>query len=220
MATHADSTPSLTELPSTYMHVLVSEFQKGDLAASNELFLLMQKRMQGMARRMLRRYPRVGRWVQEEDIVQEAMLRLLRALRSIQPETMRSFYGLAAEQIRRELIDLTRKLFGPEGPGSNYESHLYLNDSGQQASPPAEPIAPSETLEELERWNALHQAVEELDLDLREVFSLTFYHGWGQREIAELMQVDERTVRRRWRRAVLQLSDRLGGQLPTDIHRL
>jgi RNA polymerase sigma factor (sigma-70 family) len=220
MATHADSTPSLAELPSTYMHVLVGEFQKGNLAASNELFLLMQKRMQGMARRMLRRYPRVGRWVQEEDIVQEAMLRLLRALRSIQPETMRSFYGLAAEQIRRELIDLTRKLFGPEGPASNYESHLYLNDTGQQPSPTVEPIAPGETLEELERWNALHQAVEELDLDLREVFSLTFYHGWGQREIAELMQIDERTVRRRWRRAVLQLSDRLGGRLPTDIHRL
>ena len=27
---------------------------------------------------------------------------------------------------------------------------------------------------------------------------LTFYHGWTQAEIAELFQVDERTIRRRW----------------------
>jgi RNA polymerase sigma-70 factor (ECF subfamily) len=220
MAPHSDSLTSLSELPSTYMQGLVSDFQKGDAAASNELFARVQERMQGIARGMLRRYPRVGRWVQEEDIVQEAMVRLLRALRSIKPESMRSFYGLAAEQIRRELIDLTRKFFGPEGAGSNYESHLHVEDCNQKASPAAEPVAPMDPIEELERWNALHEAIEELDIDLREVFSLTFYHGWGQREIAELMQVDERTVRRRWRRAVLQLTDRLGGHLPSDIHRL
>jgi RNA polymerase sigma-70 factor (ECF subfamily) len=220
MMTNSDSLPPLSELPSTYMQVLVSDYQKGDPVATNELFVRVQDRLQGMARSMLRRYPRVGRWVQEEDIVQEAMVRLLRALRSIKPESMRSFYGLAAEQIRRELIDLTRKFFGPEGPGANYESNLLLDEGGDRAGPVVEPVAPTDSFEELERWNALHEAIENLDIELREVFSLTFYHGWGQREIAELMQIDERTVRRRWRRAVLQLTDRLGGQLPSDIHRL
>ncbi|MFQ3593018.1 MAG: sigma-70 family RNA polymerase sigma factor [Gemmataceae bacterium] len=218
MMANPDSTPSFSELPSTSMQALVSDFQRGNLAATNQLFARAQERMLSIARSMLRRYPRVGRWVQEEDVVQEAMVRLLRALRSIKPESIRSFYGLAAEQIRRELIDLTRKLFGPEGAGSNHESHLINQADGQQSSPVAEPVAPTDTLEELERWNALHRAIEELESKLREVFSLTFYHGWGQREIAELMQVDERTVRRWWRRAVLQLTDQLGGRLPTDIH--
>ena len=50
---------------------------------------------------------------------------------------------------------------------------------------------------------------------MREVFGLTFYHGWGQKEIGELIQKDERTVRRRWRNACLALHEMLKGQLPT-----
>jgi RNA polymerase sigma-70 factor (ECF subfamily) len=202
------------------MRLLVSGFQAGDPQATNELFERVQDRMSSMARTMLRRFPRLIRWVQEEDIVQEAMVRMLRALRDISPQSMRLFYGLAAEQIRRELIDLSRKLFGPEGPGANYESHMFLNEGEVVTASVAEPIAPVDPIEELERWTVLHEAVEYLDTGAREVFCLTFYHGWGQRDIAELMHVDERTVRRRWCRAILILSGRLGGKLPPDIQNL
>jgi DNA-directed RNA polymerase specialized sigma24 family protein len=47
----------------------------------------------------------------------------------------------------------------------------------------------------------------------REVVCLTFYHGWTQMQIAELFQVDERTIRRRWRAAVLKLTEALGGRV-------
>jgi RNA polymerase sigma-70 factor (ECF subfamily) len=199
------------------MRQLVAEFQQGDIDASNELFRRVQSRMQGMANSMVRRFPRLRRWVEEEDVIQEALLRMLRALQAVQPSNMRAFYGLAAEQIRRELIDLTRKYFGPEGAGAHHESNYFLNHEGTQPSPGMEAVFQADPSEELERWTALHQAVEYLDVGAREVFSLTFYHGWGQREIAELMGVDERTVRRRWKRAVILLTDRLGGKLPTDI---
>jgi RNA polymerase sigma factor (sigma-70 family) len=47
--------------------------------------------------------------------------------------------------------------------------------------------------------SAFHAAVEQLPDAEREVVELTFYHGLTQPEIAELLGVDERTVRRRWR---------------------
>ena len=43
---------------------------------------------------------------------------------------------------------------------------------------------------------------------------LIFYHGWTQAQIAELFDVDEWTIRRRWRSACRHLSEALGGRLP------
>jgi RNA polymerase sigma factor (sigma-70 family) len=54
-----------------------------------------------------------------------------------------------------------------------------------------------------------------LPAEEREVMGLVFYHGLTQKQIAELFQVDERTIRRRWRAACLQLQRLLGGQLPS-----
>ena len=48
----------------------------------------------------------------------------------------------------------------------------------------------------------------------REVFGLTFYHGWTQAEIAMLLAVSERQVRRLWRQACLRLHELLRGDLP------
>jgi DNA-directed RNA polymerase specialized sigma24 family protein len=46
------------------------------------------------------------------------------------------------------------------------------------------------------------------------VLGLVFYHGWTQAQIAELFQVDERTVRRRWQAACLRLNRLVGEKLP------
>jgi DNA-directed RNA polymerase specialized sigma24 family protein len=37
-----------------------------------------------------------------------------------------------------------------------------------------------------------------LPAQLHEVFSYTFYHGWTQNQIAELLGISERQVRRLW----------------------
>ena len=102
----------------------------------------------------------------------------------------REFFNLAAAVIRRELIDMARHFTGSHGPGR------------QQASGDGrpEPAAPDADTGELDRWAALHEAVERLPTAEREVFGLTLYHGWTQREIAVRFGVSERTVRRRWRR--------------------
>jgi RNA polymerase sigma-70 factor (ECF subfamily) len=205
---------SANDLPSTFLRNLVDRLQSGDGTASDELLRHIGNRMDGLARRMLRRFPAVKRYEQTADVVQGATIRLLRALRAVRPATTREFFGLAAEQVRRELIDLTRHYYGPEGWGANHESNLRLQESSGPLAVRCEPEAPGDAPEDLERWTAFHEAVAHLPPEEREVFGLKFYHGWGQKEIGELLEKDERTVRRKWRRACMLLNDLLKGELP------
>jgi RNA polymerase sigma-70 factor (ECF subfamily) len=115
-------------------------------------------------------------------------MRLTEALRQETPKSVRDFFGLAAVQIRRVLLDLAR-------------SH---------ARRPAEPLAadPSDLADdssELDRWTRLHEAVEQLPTELRDVFSYTFYHGWKQAQIAEVLEISDRQVRRLWVEACRRL---------------
>ena len=55
---------------------------------------------------------------QTDDVLQNAVVRLLRALEEVRPPSVRAFFGLAATQMRRELLDLARRYQGRGGPGT------------------------------------------------------------------------------------------------------
>ena len=154
---------------------------------------------------MLRRYPAVARWAETGDVFQGAVMRLLRALEKVSPASTRDFLNLAAAIVRRELIDLARHFHGRAGS---------VSDRSPPSGPRETQAAPDTNPASLECWTALHEAVERLPVELREVFSLTFYHGWTQQQIAELFTVDVRTIRRRWLTACQALVTALGNNLP------
>lgn len=56
--------------------------------------------------------------------------------------------------------------------------------------------------------------MEGLPEEEREIFDLLWYQGLTQAEAANLLNISDRTVKRRWQSARLLLHDRLGGQLP------
>src|SRR4051794_18750830 len=87
----------------------------GDPDACGELIALARDRLVALTRVMLRDYARVRRWEQTDDVLQNALIRLDRALRTVAPASARDFYGLATLQVRRELIDMARRHCGPEG---------------------------------------------------------------------------------------------------------
>ena len=128
-------------------------------------------------------------------------MRLLRALEQVRPDSTREFFGLAATQMRRELLDLARHFFGPQGPGA----HQAGQRVDSTVSGLGEPADRSEDLEDLERWCLFHQQVEQLPSEEREIVGLIFYHGWTQAQVAELFQINVRTVRRRWEAAMQKL---------------
>jgi RNA polymerase sigma-70 factor (ECF subfamily) len=141
---------------------------------------------------MLRGFTNVKSQVETDDVLQASLMRLLRALKTIRPDSMRSFYGLAAEQIRWELLDLARRYRRRVCPRISLEDR----PPGAELTSPLEPADPSPEGTELDQWCAFHEAVTHLPPAEREVFSLAFYHGWPQEQIAELLQVSTRQVRR------------------------
>jgi RNA polymerase sigma-70 factor (ECF subfamily) len=190
-----------------YMLACVDRMQAGDQAARDELVRGFGVRLERLARKMLRRFPRVGRWVETDDVLQNALLRLLRALQEIRPTSTAELFHLAAEQIRRELLDLARHFYGPHGEGAH---HASLPPETTSSGPALDPQDRDDDARELERWLAFHEGVASLPTEEREVVGLIFYHGWTQAEVADLFRVTVRTVQRRWQSALLKLRHVVG----------
>lgn len=184
----------------------LARLEGGGRGALDDLIRLTGGRLEVLARRMLRDFPRVRRWAETDDVMQNALVRLCRALESIRPATAREFYSLATVQLRRELIDLARHYAGPEGAAANHES---------RADPP-ELGVPDLTHDPgaLADWREFHEQVAALPDDEREVFGLVFYQGLTQEDAAELLGVSLRTVQRRWQAALLLLHRARGGEPP------
>jgi RNA polymerase sigma-70 factor (ECF subfamily) len=185
----------------------LDRIRAGDRAAADELFHHLDGRLERLARKMLRGFPAVRRWEGTGDVLQNASLRLLRALREVRPDSTTKFFGLAALQIRRELLDLKRHYYGPEGVGTHHHS---AGDAGRMIAP----ADPAPGPDELEEWCVFHRQVDGLPEEERAVVDLHFYQGLTKAEAAELLEVDVRTVQRRWNDALRRLHSSRRGQGP------
>ena len=101
---------------------LLIRLREGDPAARDLLIVLAEGRFVAMARAMLRRYPHLRRWEETDDLLKPLSSGCTGAWPKSGPETVRHFDNLAATQIRRELIDLARSYYGPEGLGANHHT--------------------------------------------------------------------------------------------------
>lgn len=195
----ADSTLNTVEL----VH-WVSELRAGRPDAAEPVLVKIMTQVGRLARAMLEKFPRVGRFVDPDDVIQNSLIRLLAALRDIRPASTREFYALANTLIRRELLDLTRRYYGPHGHGTNL-APVAVGEGGAAPGPPDA---------ELDRLTAFHEAVADLPVEQREVIGLSYYHGWGQGQIAVLFEVSVRTVQRWHADAVAALRAVLADGLP------
>lgn len=178
---------------------LLSRHRQGATGATDALIDHTCDRLRLLTRRMLRQYPVVHRWEQTDDVLQNALLRLYRALSHMPVESPRHYYNLAALQIRRELLDLADRHQGPEGLGRNLETDQTLQVA---AGPPSAPDEPSSLAE----WAEFHRHVGRLPDEQREVFDLLWYQGLDQGAAAELLGVSVRTLKRRWQATRLALA--------------
>src|SRR5262245_47400008 len=101
---------------------LLDRLAAGDGKAADDLIAHALERLRRLARKMLRDNPAVRRWEETDDVLQKSTMRLCRALKAVKPATVKAFLGLAATQIRRELIDLARHHYGPEGAAAHHAS--------------------------------------------------------------------------------------------------
>lgn len=183
----------------TQIQQLIDLNLKGDESAREALLQHSCDRLLRLTRRTFRNYPYLRRWEATDDVFQNAMVRLHRALQTVRIVSVRHFFNLAGLQIRRELNDLTRHYFGPEGYGANHHTdHKPADEAGGSLDRADEP-------EDLAKWTLFHEHCDRLPAEEREVVNLLFYQGLTQEEAASVLGLSVRTLKRRWQQAKLAL---------------
>ena len=185
---------------------LLNRIAEGDDQARTLLISHSMDRLRRLASNMLRDRQSVRRWDDTDDVLQNSLIRLNRALQVVTPESPRRYIGLAATQIRRELLDLYRHHYGPEGHAAHHASDLGKADTQgnilQSYDSPDQQMSPATQA-------SIHEAIDRLPDELREVFDMTFYQGMTQEEIAGVLDLSTKTIKRRWRDARLALQELL-----------
>ncbi len=172
---------------------ILQAWRQGDPDAPARLMPLVYAEMRRLARDHLRR-ERPDHTLQPTALVHEAYLRLVRQT-EVDWKGRAHFYGVAAQTMRRILIDHARarlagKRGGPQRAVSLDENVLAASDDRA-----AELVALDEALERLAR----------VDPRKSRVVELRFFGGLNGAEAAACLDVSEKTVQRDWRIAKLWL---------------
>src|SRR5262249_44853718 len=135
--------------------------------------------------------------LQPDEILDAVVERLLKAMRKVQPQTVRQFFALANQHMRWELNDLARRL----DEQSRAEE---LRESSVPA--PAESSA-SQLSPNIRR---IMESIDSLPEEDREVFNLVRIQGMTQAEAAAVLDVSVKTIQRRLNHGLMLLSNQLG----------
>ena len=200
-----DTTNTLVRLQSC-----LDRMKAGDPTARDDLIRMSYHRLEALVRRMLKKDDRVASWEQTDDVLQNAALRLWRSLERVAPGSVAEFLGLAATQIRRELIDLARHYFGQQGAGQHQAPPAPGGADGSTA-PAFEGAETTNDPSRLAAWTEFHRAVGGLPPDERQLCEMLWYLGLPQDEVAQFLGVDVSTVKRRWRAVRLKLHKMVQG---------
>jgi RNA polymerase sigma-70 factor (ECF subfamily) len=175
---------------------LLGRLGRGDLAARDELIERCQDRLRLRISQMLPHFPLVRRCETTSDVLQEVLIELNDVLKQIIPRNARHFLGLAGKQIRWKLLDLARRK--PQA------GHLTEGSAGEAVETTHDPAR-------LAQWAEVHQYVQDLPEEDRELFDLIFYQGVPQALVAGVLGIPPRTLKRRWQELRIRFMTRFGG---------
>ena len=201
------STPDPTNSTLAVQHCL-DRFGTDWERATRDLLSVAMNRLRLLSRKILADIPGVKRWDNTDDLLQNASLRLWKALETHHPPTPVDFFRLAACIIRRELIDLSRSRYGPLGVGANHFSPPNGTSSVKNIASLAAGTD-SHNPAKLTEWTEFHAYIERLPEDERQLFDLLWYQGLTLAETSELLGIPLRTLGRHWKMARVKLAETL-----------
>jgi RNA polymerase sigma factor (TIGR02999 family) len=140
-----------------------------------------------------------GHTLQPTELVDEAFVRLI-GHRSISWQNRSQFYALGAETIRRILIDHARRR---RAARRDYGLRVTLDESIREDTP--------DSLDLIALDDALQQ-LGGLSPRQAKVVELRFFGGLDVKEVAEVLQISDATVKRDWTFARAFLLQRLSDQ--------
>jgi RNA polymerase sigma factor (TIGR02999 family) len=175
---------------------ILDRAQQGDPKAAEELLPLVYAELRKLAaHKMANEAP--GQTLQPTALVHEAWLRLVGSEQKSW-QNRAHFFGAAAEAMRRILIDAARRKRALRHGGGQERVDVQA----------VEIVAPSND----ERLLAVHEALDELagqDPLQGEVVKLRFFVGLKNDEVAPILGLSEKTVRRYWTHAKAWLYERM-----------
>jgi RNA polymerase sigma factor (TIGR02999 family) len=181
----------------TDLTALLAGAREGDRCAIDELFGLLYRDLRQLAHSRLRD---TGEWtvLGTTVLVHESYLRFVKA-GSITVADRPQFMAYAARVMRSIIVDLVRQRRA-ERRGSGVADMTLDTTLAQSVNAgEKEILAVNEALDTLAK----------VDARLVRVVELRYFGGFSEKEIAELLGVTERTIRRDWEKARLLLADAL-----------
>jgi RNA polymerase sigma-70 factor (ECF subfamily) len=175
---------------------LLQRFARGDKTAEADLMPKVYRELHRIARAYIRR-ERPDHTLQATALVHEAYMRLT-LQREIDWKSRTHFFAMAAQLMRRILVDYARH----RGAGKRGGAHLSLDEGLQISAQQCALVAELDTA--LERLAVLNERQAR-------VVELRFFSGLTEEEIAEVIGVSSRTVKRDWTMARAWLYGELSG---------
>lgn len=171
---------------------ILEQWQAGDESAAMRLFPLVYEELKRQARKYLSQ-ERSNHTLQPTALVHEAFLRLA----NHSPLTASNrihFFGIASRVMRQVLIDYARHHKAEKRGGA-----------GEDYSIESIELIPGKPNADLLELDAALEKLKGIDERKSSVVDMRFFGGLKEKEIAEVLGVTEKTVRRDWQFAKVWL---------------
>ena len=165
---------------------LLREWGDGNRAALEELLPLVYDELHRQAERYLRR-ERIGHTLQTTALIHEAYLRLIDQ-RNVQWQSRTHFFAIAAQMMRRVLIDYARAKHREKRGGDDVRLSLDAINLAAADENSVDLIALDQALERL----------AEMDEQQARVVELRYFGGLSLEETAEVLHISRATTARDW----------------------
>jgi RNA polymerase sigma factor (TIGR02999 family) len=176
----------MPEAQSQEVTQLLVAWSEGDQSALDRLLPLVEGELHRLAHRYMS-HERQDHTLQTTALVNEAYLKLID--QKVDWQSRAHFFGIAAQVMRRILIDHARKHLGPQrGGGKTISLEDVAVISAERAS---ELVALDEALTTLAK----------VDERKRRLVELRYFGGLSIEETAAVLGVSDETIRREWLRA-------------------
>lgn len=177
----------------------IAQAREGDRAAFDRLFEVLYPELRAAAHRRLGRHAADGQ-VGTTALVHECYLKLLHGAR-LRPADRAHFLAYAAAVMRSIVVDAARAAQA-DRRGGDARPVTLDTDLAERLPAPADEI--------LDVHEALG-ALAAIDARLAQVVEMRYFGGLSDAEIADALQLSDRTVRRDWDKARLLLAHALRG---------
>ena len=176
---------------------LLHRAQRGDSEAADALFAATYRELRRLARARLRAGGRSA-LLDTTSLVHESYLRLA-AAGNVQIQDRVHFMRYASRVMRSVIVDLARRHVAGRRGGGAAHVPLTLRGADGGGAGARQILCVHEALQDMAR----------LDPRMTRVVELRYFGGLSELEIAEALDVTERTVRRDWQKARLWLAEAL-----------